>query len=471
MRLAADGKNTDGLPVREVVAAGHWKGVLETLAGSISFKELPPPSDLRATLRPYQHRGFSWLAFMAETGMGACLADDMGLGKTVQTLAFLQHRWEKGERQPALLVCPTSLMENWRREARQFTPQLRVSVHYGQGRATKLGEFSRFLQEHALVITSYGLMARDSDILRQINWSGMILDEAQNIKNPDTQQARTARSLTAAYRIALTGTPVENTVADLWSIMEFLNPGYLGTQKDFKRLYLSPLQEKDAKTTIERLKRLTRPFLLRRLKTEPDVCPDLPDKLESKVFCPLTREQATLYATVLRGEWEAIARSNVGQRSISILRLIGHLKQVCNHPVQYLKDRSQLPERSGKLERLAEIVEEVRTAGKAALVFTQYRAMGELLREHLSSIVGEKEVLFLHGAISVEERKKMNERFQTKDGPAIFIRSLKAGGTGEDSHVRDPCNPFRPLVEPCCREPGDYPRTVLASMRKSMSTN
>jgi SNF2 family DNA or RNA helicase len=431
VRLAMDGKTADGLPMGEVVATGRWKNLLETLGGSIALKELPPPTGLKATLRPYQQRGFFWLAFMAQTGMGVCLADDMGLGKTVQTLAFLQHQWENGERKPALLVCPTSLLENWRREACQFTPMLRVGIHHGQKRASSLGEFFLRYEEHSLVITSYAVLARDADIIRQINWSAVILDEAQNIKNPDTQQARTARSIPTAFRIALTGTPVENTVADLWSIMEFLNPGYLGTRKEFEKQFLLPLQEEQGKEAMERLKRLTRPFLLRRLKTDPDVCPDLPAKLESKVFCTLTQEQATLYATVLRGEWHAVANSNGGQRSISILRLIGHLKQVCNHPVHYLKDRSELPERSGKLERLTEILEQVRTAGKAALVFTQYQEMGDLLRQHLSTVFGESEVLFLHGGISVEDRKKMTDCFQTKDGPPIFIRSLKAGGTGE----------------------------------------
>jgi len=433
IRFAADQTNAYGLPVRKVLLAGRSQFALEAVAGK--FEELPQPSGLQATLRPYQQRGFSWLTFMANAGLGACLADDMGLGKTVQVLAFLQHQWQCGNRQPALLVCPTSLLENWRREARRFTPELRVDVHHGEGRASKAGEFFVRFQGHALVITSYSLLARDADIFVRTKWAGLFLDEAQNIKNPNTQQASTARSLIVPYRIALTGTPIENTVADLWAIMEFLNPGYLGSRKEFEEQFLAPLKGEDAQVTLERLRQLTRPFVLRRLKTDPDVCPDLPEKIESKVYCPLTGEQATLYAAVLRDEWDTVAHGAGGTRGSSILRLIVHLKQVCNHPAQYLKDRSELnvnmSERSGKLERVTEILDQVRMNGKAALVFTQYQKMGEMLRQHLATRFGETEVLFLHGGVPVEQRKIMTEKFQAKDGPNIFIRSLKAGGTGE----------------------------------------
>src|SRR5262249_21200571 len=282
------------------------------------FAELPPPGGFQGTLRPYQVRGYSWLAFLYRWGLGACLADDMGLGKTVQTLTLLQRNWEGDGQRPTLLICPMSVVGNWKKEAERFHPGLPVLVHHGQKR-TRDAAFVKAAEQHALVISSYSLLHRDQELLRKVRWGGVILDEAQNIKNPETKQAKAARSLPADYRIALTGTPVENHVGDLWSIMEFLNPGFLGTQAEFRRKFYYPIQaERDPQAT-ERLKRLTGPFVLRRLKTDKAIIADLPEKLEMKVFCTLTREQASLYEAVVRDATKSIDAAEGIQRKGVIL--------------------------------------------------------------------------------------------------------------------------------------------------------
>src|SRR5262249_5958992 len=285
--------------------------------------------EFHGTLRPYQVRGYSWLAFLRQWGLGACLADDMGLGKTVQTLALIQRDWEGNGRRPVLLICPTSVVGNWKKEAERFTPDLPVLVHHGLQRS-KGGAFAREAGKHALVLSSYSLLHRDLALLQKAPWAGVVLDEAQNIKNPETKQARAARSLAADYRIALTGTPVENHVGDLWSIMEFLNPGFLGTQAEFKRSFFIPIQANRDPEATQHLKRLAGPFLLRRLKTDRTVIADLPDKLEMKVFCTLTREQASLYAAVVEETNKALQKAKEGiQRKGLILATLSKLKQVC----------------------------------------------------------------------------------------------------------------------------------------------
>src|SRR5262249_4811618 len=285
-------------------------------------------------------------------------------------------------------------------------------------------------QKHAIVISSYSLLHRDFEILNGVPWSGVILDEAQNIKNPETKQAGAARGLRAGYRVALTGTPVENNVGDLWSVMEFLNPSFLGTQNEFKRTFFVPIQASRDAEAVERLKRLTGPFILRRLKTDKSIIADLPEKMEMKVFCTLTKEQASLYAAVVQ---EAVPELDdaVGiQRRGIILGTLSKLKQVCNHPTQFLGDNSALPGRSGKLARLTEMLEEIITVGDRTLIFTQFAEMGELLRRHLQENFG-REVLFLHGGTAKLHRDRMVERFQNEsNGPQVFILSLKAGGTG-----------------------------------------
>lgn len=421
--IAFDGVNADG-----------WIGeLLARLDGRMAFHELEPADNFNGKLRPYQTRGFSWLGFLRDVGFGACLADDMGLGKTVQTLALIQRDWQAAKvknRLPVLLVCPMSVMGNWQKEAARFTPDLPVMIHHGLTRA-KGAAFKKEAAKHALVISSYSLLHRDLAILQGVEWQGVILDEAQNIKNAETKQSKAARTLKSVYRIALTGTPVENNVGDLWSIMEFLNPGFLGNQTEFKRNFFLPIQtQQDAQATAQ-LKRLTTPFILRRLKTDKTIINDLPDKMEMKVFCNLTREQASLYAAVAEDAGKSLDEAEGMKRRGLVLATLMKLKQVCNHPAQFLCDNSKIPGRSGKLARLTEMLEEILPSGERALIFTQFTEMGDIIQSHLQENFGQ-EVLFLHGGVTKKNRDRMVERFQkaVAGAPQVFLLSLKAGGTG-----------------------------------------
>ena len=430
------GKSVKGIAFEGVMADGWIGDLLAQLDGRKAFKELQPTEKFSGSLRPYQTRGYSWLSFLSEIGFGACLADDMGLGKTVQTLALIQRDWQASvangakNRRPVLLVCPMSVMGNWQKEAARFTPDLPVMIHHGLTR-NKGAAFKKEAAKNALVISSYALLHRDLAILEGVNWQGVILDEAQNIKNAETKQSKAARSLKSDYRIALTGTPVENNVGDLWSVMEFLNPGFLGTQTEFKRNFFLPIQTQGDQQATAQLKRLTSPFILRRLKTDKTIINDLPEKMEMKTFCNLTKEQASLYAAVAEDASKALEESEGIQRKGLVLATLMKLKQVCNHPAQFLGDNSAIPGRSGKLARLTEMLEEVLSAGERALVFTQFTEMGNIIQRHLQENFGH-EVLFLHGGVTKKNRDRMVERFQknTTGSPAIFILSLKAGGTG-----------------------------------------
>jgi SNF2 family DNA or RNA helicase len=429
MSLQGTTKTAGGIALGDVEATGWVGDLLAQLEGRAVFEELSAPQNFQGTLRPYQVRGYSWLTFLRRWGLGACLADDMGLGKTIQTLAMIQREWESNGNRPVLLICPTSVLNNWHKEAARFTPQLSVMVHYGIGRK-KGAAFRRASRKQAIVIASYALLYRDLDHFKKVAWAGVILDEAQNIKNPETKQARAARSLDAEYRIALTGTPVENNVGDLWSLMEFLNPDFLGTQAEFKKTFFIPIQASRDPDAAESLKRITGPFILRRLKTDKSIIVDLPEKMEMKVFCTLTREQASLYAAVVEESEEALESAEGIQRKGMILGTLSKLKQVCNHPVQFLGDNSSIPGRSGKLARLTEMIEEIMEVGDKTLVFSQFSEMGAILKRHLEETFG-REVLFLHGAVPKKKRDQMVERFQADGhGPRIFVLSLKAGGIG-----------------------------------------
>ena len=353
----------------------------------------------------------------------------MGLGKTVQTLALIQRDWQTGNRRPVLLVCPTTVMNNWRKEASRFTPELPVLVHHGSDR-NRGNTFRKQAERHALVISSYGLLHRDIDLFTKTEWGGIVLDEAQNVKNHRTKQSMAARSIRSDYRIALTGTPVENSVGDLWSIMEFLNPGLLGTQSEFRRNFLVPIQSGHDVDATERLKRITGPFVLRRSKSDRSIIADLPEKWESRVYCSLTREQASLYAAVLREMEEVLADADGIERRGLVLGTISKLKQVCNHPAQFLGDHSSIADRSGKIERLTEILEEILSTGDRVLIFSQFAEMGHIIQRHVQETFG-MEASFLHGGVSKSRRDRMVERFQEEsEGPRVFVLSLKAGGTG-----------------------------------------
>jgi SNF2 family DNA or RNA helicase len=450
----------EGLPVVAVDAEGELQGLLRRLQGDQPPEPVPVPESFHGTLRPYQQYGLEWLAFLREWGLGACLADDMGLGKTVQVLAYLLHARPGQERPPALLVCPTSLVENWRREAARFAPELRVYVHHGAARvrATAGSEdeegdaetFAGAVAGHDLVVTTYPLALRDEEALRTVPWDAVILDEAQNIKNPGARQTQAVRSLRASARIAMTGTPVENRLTDLWSVMEFLNPGFLGSERGFRGKYAVPIERHHDPEASERLRRLTRPFILRRVKTDPTVIQDLPEKQEMKVVCPLTAEQATLYEAVVSEMLEQVEEAEGIQRRGLVLSVLSRLKQICNHPAHFLHDGSALPGRSGKLERLAEMLEEVFSVGEAALVFTQFAEMGALLRDHLRAALG-REALFLHGGVPRKQRDGLVERFQAPEGPPVMVLSLKAGGVGLNltraSHVFHFDRWWNPAVE------------------------
>ncbi|WP_020518975.1 DEAD/DEAH box helicase [Catelliglobosispora koreensis] len=422
-----------GLPVTEVTAQGALGDLLSGKA-ALSLKD--PPDEFVGQLRPYQQRGLSWMTFLQSLGLGGILADDMGLGKTVQLLALMANP----ENGPTLLVCPTSLVGNWEREAARFAPKLSVHVHHGAKRSLKKAD---------LVITTYALAARDLALLKKTSWQRIVLDEAQAIKNAATRQAVAVRSIPAAHRLAVTGTPVENRLADLWSLMEFANPGLLGPAASFKKSYGVPIERHGDEPTAERLKKITGPFILRRLKTDKTIISDLPDKLEMEILCNLTAEQASLYQAVVDDMLEKIETSDGMERRGLVLATMTKLKQICNHPAHFLRDGSPLGERSGKLARLSSIVEEVLAAGEKALLFTQYAEFGGMLRSHLSAEFG-REVLYLHGAVSRDERSSLVRQFQEGTAP-LFVLSLKAGGTGltltEANHVIHVDRWWNPAVE------------------------
>jgi SNF2 family DNA or RNA helicase len=452
LHLALAGSGSEaGLQIGQINASGWLGELLSKMGDDCAIEALDEPPGFIGALRPYQKSGLSWLSFLRRWGLGACLADDMGLGKTVQTLAHIQRERRDGETRPVLLVCPTSVVTNWQKEARHFTPELTVLVHHGSGR-TRDASFTNEALRHALVISTYALLHRDLRHLETIRWAAIVLDEAQNIKNPGTKQARAARAIGADFRVVLTGTPVENSLTDLWSLMEFLNPGLLGREAEFRSHFHIPIQVLHDQGAQERLRRITGPFILRRLKTDRSIITDLPEKIETKEFCILTKEQATLYSAALKEIDRDIEGSEGMERRGKILGLISRLKQICNHPAQFLKDHSSLPLRSGKLMRLLEMVEELLAAGGRSLIFTQFAEMGEILRRVLEEHCG-VEVLFLHGAVPKAKRDAMITRFQDmKPGsPPLFVLSLKAGGTGLNltaaSHVFHYDRWWNPAVE------------------------
>ncbi|HEY8201562.1 MAG TPA: DEAD/DEAH box helicase, partial [Actinomycetota bacterium] len=439
-----------GLPVVGVEARG-WLGDLFASDGDRRLAPVATPRAFRGELRPYQERGLAWLAFLERLGLGACLADDMGLGKTVQLLALLLAERDKRRSRPGptLLVCPMSVAGNWQREAERFAPSLAVAVHHGAERLSGRA-FATAARKTDLLITTYSLVARDREMLAKVAWRRVVLDEAQNVKNSGAKQTQAVRSLTAERRVALTGTPVENRLSELWSIMEFLNPGLLGSGTEFRTRFAVPIERFRDEDAAARLKRLTGPFVLRRLKTDRSIIADLPEKVEMKVFCNLTREQATLYQAVVDEMMEKIEASEGMERKGLVLATMMKLKQVCNHPAQMLHDRSKLAGRSGKLARLEETLEEVLADGDRALVFTQFAEMGQMLRERLVERFA-RDVLYLHGGTPKKVRDDMVARFQSEAGPPVFILSVKAGGTGLNltaaSHVIHFDRWWNPAVE------------------------
>jgi SNF2 family DNA or RNA helicase len=415
----------DTLPLLAVDADGALGDLLSGEADR-RLEPIATPAGFEGTLRPYQERGLAWLSFLDELGLGAVLADDMGLGKTLQTLALLEHRDRTAG--PTLLIGPMSLIGNWQREAARFTPKLRVYVHHGVGRH-RGEELERAVRAADLVLTTYGTAARDRDALAAIEWDRVVCDEAQALKNSGTRQAQAVRSIPARARVALTGTPVENHLTELWSIMEFANPGLLGPRQSFRERFAVPIEAHGDEEATAALGRATGPFILRRLKTDKTIITDLPEKQEIKVWCNLTAEQASLYQATVEDMLDRIANSAGMERRGLVLATMAKLKQVCNHPAHLLKDGSRLPGRSGKLERLEEICAEVVERGEKALVFTQYSEFGTMLQPHLEARL-DRPVLWLHGGTTKRRRDELVRRFQDDSEPAVFLLSLKAAGTG-----------------------------------------
>ncbi len=404
-----------------VVAEGPLADLAAQVAG-IASSPLPldSPPGLAATLRPYQQRGLAWLAGMCDTGLGGCLADDMGLGKTIQVIALHLHRRE-AKAGPTLVVCPASLLGTWEREIRRFAPDIPVRRYHGGG---------RHLQDLAadeVVLVTYGVVLRDSARLAEAGWGLVVADEAQHAKNPLSRTARELRAVPAPARIALTGTPVENRLSDLWSILDWTTPGLLGHLEAFTRRVAVPVERyRDAEATA-RFAALVRPFLLRRRKSDPGIAPELPRKTVTDLFVPLTAEQVTLYEAMVRETMEAIETRQGIERAGLVFKLLTALKQICNHPAQYLKQPGSLDGRSGKLAAFDELTDVITASGESMLVFTQYTQMATLLQQHLDARgIGSA---FLHGGVPVPRREEMVARFQAGEVP-VFLLSLKAGGTG-----------------------------------------
>ena len=435
MRLLS-GANLAGQAEDDKLAAiRDWSGltagpeldaILQTLRAPDTRLETAPP-DLKADLRPYQRVGYSWLRFVARLGLGACLADDMGLGKTVQVISLLLDLKRVDPANASLLVVPASLIANWKSELARFAPSLMFRVVHPSEITATSGEIDATAAESSdLIITTYGMLIR-TDWIKKRRWRLVILDEAQAIKNSGTKQTRAVKELAAKSRIAMTGTPIENRLSDLWSLFDFLNPGLLGSAKQFGQ-FVKHLENVEP-PSFEPLRSLVRPYILRRLKTDKRVIADLPDKTEVKAYCSLTKYQAALYQKAVAELADHLDGMDGIKRRGVVLTQLMRFKQICNHPAQVTGTQDYTADRSGKFQRLAEIVEEIAARQEKLLLFTQFREITEPLADHLATLFGQTG-LVLHGGTNVKKRKEHVDQFQREDGPPFFVLSLKAGGTG-----------------------------------------
>ena len=436
-----------GLPVTGIDANGWISDLLDGRSFS-QLRMVEQPEGFKGSLRPYQIAGISWLSFLESFGLGGCLADDMGLGKTIQLIALLQHERElavdSSSIGPTLIVVPLSVVNNWQREIERFAPKLHVHIHHGPDRP--MGEaFTVAVTRADVVVTTYGLVNRDIETLQRITWHRIVLDEAQNVKNTPTKQAQAIRALDGEHRIAMTGTPVENRLSELWSIMDFCNPGYLGKSPEFRRRFAVPIERNRNPQRIEALRGLIKPFVLRRLKTDRDVIPDLPELVTTKEYAGLTDEQAALYQEVVDAMLADADTADGIQRRGLVLAGIVRLKQICNHPANLAEDVqlknlresnaevgniARQAKRSGKVQLLLDRLEEVIGSRDQALIFTQYRRMGDLLERIIRHEL-DVEPLFMHGGVSRTKRQEMVDQFQdAKLHTPVFVLSLKAGGVG-----------------------------------------
>jgi len=444
MKLTAEGEASEQLEVERDRALSD---MLEKLNDKSRLELIADPAKFQGKLRDYQKRGVSWLSYLESLGLNGCLADDMGLGKSAQVIARLLQEREvlsttkeiekKTEKAiapsvlPTLLIAPTSVVGNWQKEMEKFAPELRSLIHHGPGRLQDTKEFKAAVQGCDMLITSFTLVRKDEKLLSSVAWHRVVIDEAQNIKNPKAAQTKAILKLPATHRLALTGTPVENRLLDLWSIFNFLNPGYLGKEAQFRKLFEIPIQKNGSRTQSAALKKLVEPFILRRLKTDKSIIQDLPDKVEQKLYCNLTREQASLYEAIVKEVEQEIDAAEGMKRKGMILATLLKLKQICNHPRQFLQDESEFtPERSHKLERLIEMIEEVKAEGESLLVFTQFTELGSALEKYIKQTL-HYNTYYIHGGTSREKRERMISEFQDPESePSVFILSLKAGGVG-----------------------------------------
>ena len=389
-----------------------------------TFEDVKIPESLNAELREYQETGYSWLVQNINSGFGSILADDMGLGKTIQVLTTIQHFKDEGilEKEKVLVVAPTSLLTNWQKEIRKFTPELTSFIYHGNKR-----RFPK--REYDIYLTSYGVIRRDVEKFKKRKWFLLIIDEAQNIKNPDTKQTRAVKSVKSRHRIAMSGTPVENRLAEYWSIFDFTNKGYLNSLKQFRNSYIIPIETERNVEALNNFKKITQPFIMRRLKSDKSIIKDLPDKIVNDVYCNLTGPQVALYKETLDSAMAEVEANEGMKRKGLVLKLINSLKQICNHPAQFTKSKRQKIEESGKLEVLMNTLENILESNEKVLIFTQYVKMGEII-QRLAEEKFSTEVLFLHGSLSRKKRDEMVARFQKNPQNKIFIVSLKAGGTG-----------------------------------------
>jgi superfamily II DNA or RNA helicase len=429
MQAMKEDTNYLPLPIYSFQSEGWVKDWFDRIEEKKPFELLPQPDVFEGHLRPYQQVGMSWLIHLREWGMGACLSDDMGLGKTIQFLAYLAFCKVKGRLHgPFLLLCPTSVLGNWQKEIERFVPNITVYTHHGSGRLE--GEsFVNQTKEVDMVLTTYSIIQRDFPDMEKIFWDGIVLDEAQYIKNSSTIQSKAIRRIPCHHRIALTGTPIENRLDELWSIFEFLNHGYLGSLQGFRREFVQPIEKTRDEERLNSLKKLIRPFFLRRSKNDPAVVSDLPEKIEKKEYCYLTAEQAVLYEQVVNHLLQQEGKMLGMERKGLILAAISRLKQICNHPHLVVPDRAHSSNVSGKMTRLLEMVGEMIGEGDRILIFTQFAKMGGILKETLQS-QWNREIPFLHGGVRKQQRDQMVEQFQDDQGSPVFLLSLKAGGIG-----------------------------------------
>ncbi|MBX9782868.1 MAG: DEAD/DEAH box helicase [Chitinophagaceae bacterium] len=383
------------------------------------------PKGIKANLRHYQERGFSWMYKNAQLGIGSLLADDMGLGKTLQVITTLQKFKEEGhlKTKPALVIAPTTLLSNWKAEIEKFAPELNALVFHGTGRKADF-------KKTDVVITTFGISRTENEKLCKQKWHTLIIDEAQNVKNTETAQTKAVKKIPADIKIAMSGTPVENRLLEYWSIFDFANPGYLGNSNWFNEEYAKPIELNQDKKRLEKFRKITEPFIMRRVKTDKSIISDLPDKIENNQYCTLSKEQASLYKSITHDLLQQVEQADGINRRGLILKLLTILKQVCNHPSHYLKNNgSLLPEQSGKMMLLLQLLETIYENNEKVLIFSQYMEMGNLLRQVIHEHFGKK-ALQLHGGNSRKERDEMVHAFQNNPQSDTFILSLKAGGTG-----------------------------------------